>query len=35
MDSNVDVVQSKVLVDPLLGELLEEVRKINPHIFLG
>jgi hypothetical protein len=29
MDSNADVIQSKVLV------LKTEVRKINPHIFLG
>jgi hypothetical protein len=34
VDSNVEVVQSKVLVDPLLGALLEEERKIDPHIFL-
>jgi hypothetical protein len=33
VDSN--VVQSKVLVDPLLRGLLEEKRKIDPHIFWG
>jgi hypothetical protein len=33
LDSNADVVQSKVLIDPLLGRLLEEERKIDSHIF--
>jgi hypothetical protein len=32
VDTNTNVDQSKVLVYPLLGELLEE-RKIDPHIF--
>jgi hypothetical protein len=33
MDSNADLVQLKVLIDPFLIELLEGERKINPHIF--
>jgi hypothetical protein len=35
IDPNTDVAQSKVLVDPLLKGLLEEERKIDPHIFRG
>jgi hypothetical protein len=34
VDPNVDVAQLKVLLDPLLGGLLEE-RKFDPHIFQG
>jgi hypothetical protein len=34
MDSNVDVAQSKVLIDPFLGGLLKEGRKIDPLMFL-
>jgi hypothetical protein len=32
---NIDVSQSKVLLDPFLEGLLEEERKIDPHIFQG
>jgi hypothetical protein len=35
VDSNADLVQSKVLLDLLFGGLLEVERKINPHIFRG
>jgi hypothetical protein len=35
MDSNINVVQSKVLIDPFLGGLLEEERKFETHIFQG
>jgi hypothetical protein len=34
VDPNADVDQSKVFVDPLLGEFLEE-RKIDSDIFQG
>jgi hypothetical protein len=35
MDLNADVEQSKLLIDVLLGGLLKNERKIDPHIFLS
>jgi hypothetical protein len=33
VDQNADMVQSKAVLDPLLGDLLEKERKSYPHIF--
>jgi hypothetical protein len=33
VDPNADVAQLKVLLDPFLGGLIEEERKIDPQFF--